>query len=59
MKTGLLRKLENLMVAVAFAEEGDHEYAIRVMSREPEVKNRESVRKDLAKQAKKRARMRL
>ena len=59
MKTGLLRKLENLMVAVTFAEKGDHDYAIWVMSQEPETKNRKSARSDLNKQAKKRPQMRL
>ncbi len=58
MKTELLRRLEDLMVAVTFAEKGDHEYAIWVMSQDQETKNRKTVRKDLNKQVKKRPQMR-
>jgi len=59
MKTGLLRTLENLMVAVTFAEKGDHEYAFRVMNPETGRKSRKNSRKDLNRQAENRPRMQL
>lgn len=59
MKTGLLRTLENLMVAVTFAEMNDHEYAIRVMNPETERKNQKYPRKDLNRQRENRLRIQL
>lgn len=59
MITTLLRTLENLMVAVTFAEMGDHEYAIRVMNPETGRKNQKHSRKDLNRQAENRPRMQL
>ncbi|OGR22395.1 MAG: hypothetical protein A2277_10900 [Desulfobacterales bacterium RIFOXYA12_FULL_46_15] len=59
MKTGLLRTLENLMVAVTFAEKNDHEYAIRVMNPETERKNQKYQKKDLNRQRENRPRIQL
>lgn len=59
MKTGMLRTLENLMVAVTFAENNDHEYAMRVMNPEMERKNQKNQKKGLRHERENRPRIQL
>lgn len=59
MNIGLLKTLENLMVAVTFAEKGDRESALWVMKPETNRKNQKNSRKDLTRQGENRPRMQL
>jgi len=59
MNIGLLKTLENLMVAVTFAEKGDHEYALKVMKPETNRKHQKHSRKELTRKAENRPRMQL
>jgi len=59
MKTGLLKKFENLMIAVTFAEKNDHEYAIRLMNSDARKKNQQYSKWELNNQYENRPQMRL
>ena len=59
MKTGLLKKFENLMIAVTFAEKNDHEYAIRLMNSDARKKNQQYSKRELNNQYENRPQMRL
>lgn len=59
MKIGLLKKFENLMIAVTFAEKNDHEYAIRLMNSDARKKNQRYSKRELNNQYENRPQMRL
>lgn len=59
MDNGFLRTLENLMVAVTFAEKGERETALRMMDSKPRINPGQFQRKDLNKNLDNRPRMRL
>lgn len=50
-KETLLRKLERMMMAVAFAEAGEHETAQEIMGQRPAMQQRKSIRRRQEKQA--------
>ncbi len=59
MKTGLLRTLETLMVAVTFAEKSEHGYAICLMNSDIRKKNQIYSKRDLNNRPENRPQMRL
>ncbi len=59
MKIGLLKKLEDLMVSVTFAENNQQEYALWLLNPDGNRKNQQSPRKNLNRQPENRSQMRL
>ena len=50
-KETLLQKLERMMMAVTFAEAGDHETAMEMMGKQPTRRPRKNLRRRQEKQA--------
>ncbi len=59
MEKSIFRTLENLMVAVTFAEKGEHETALRMMDSKSRTNPVKVQRKDLNKSLDNRPRMQL
>jgi hypothetical protein len=58
MKTGLIRTLEDLMVAVTFAEKNQHEYALKLMDGHRKKQSRQ-LKNKVDQRAEQRPRMRV